>query len=204
MIKELVALANKLDSLGLYKEADLIDLNLEKFLKSAQQNNSSSSESPYPPPPESPIGKLIDGFTTGKRVEQPVSSTTAPTASQSGWDAYIKAVPRGVEVKTTWENYAATMGYPTSYSQFQKWWKGMKDQKRFKYGGSVEEVLDIMNSYIKSHSPGVEAKSAPVSPGNAVNPDPRLRAIEQQKIEEEQMKSYQNKWKEDRDSEEVI
>ena len=38
MIKELVTLANKLDSLGLYKEADVIDQHLIKFLKKAIDN----------------------------------------------------------------------------------------------------------------------------------------------------------------------
>jgi hypothetical protein len=39
MIKELVSLANKLDNLGLYKEADIIDQHLIRFLKKAIDND---------------------------------------------------------------------------------------------------------------------------------------------------------------------
>ena len=125
MIKELVALANKLDSLGLYKEADLIDLNLEKYFK-----------------------KVSEFISTESNKYKSQNKEADTPENNAAWEKYIASTPNGLEVRNSWEIFADyTTPWETTYTDFVKWWKeSMRNSSKPIGSGTPTEVINFLQS----------------------------------------------------------
>ena len=165
MLRELVKIANRLDNLGLNKEADILDGFISKIagfddwtgipkeepkgIKEKYEENMraypdvrmAESKEGYiarakeggSPLSDQQLGDFYDSETAGSISTPPKPSGAhapvktpvkkKPATSQQLWDAYIKRVPGGADVKEAWEKNAANLKVSSDYSSFSTWLK---------------------------------------------------------------------------------
>lgn len=167
--KELAKIANKLDGLGLTKEADVLDLYLAKLAAaSAAEGSGLLTDAPKLTP-----SSLIQEYPTAG-TGFPTGTAPAPAKKRmaTSWEDYAR-LTNGTDaamIRQAWEAYAQPLGMPDSFSDYVAWWKKQK-QTGFLHDGNIDDVILLLgnlrakNKNLTTHDVAVSDKGPDIGWG---------------------------------------
>lgn len=143
MLSKLAKIANRLDSIGLTKEADVLDAFIRKVATTPPYRDS---------PPNADVAALPykSTFPSGKRPEEIQPNPPSPflRTDTVGWEKYEAATGMiGPKVKEAWVRYtqSGAAGVDPSFKSFTSWYN---NQLKNVWGGghkSPTEIIKLLN-----------------------------------------------------------
>lgn len=159
MLSKLAKIANKLDGLGLVKEADILDRFIGKIAVGQTSTTIGSDENLVIPGEQ---------FESGQKIKDVYNVTPATKITPAGinegnvrssapktWEEYLAVSPNGKSVMDEWKLYSSRSGDSPDFSAFAKWWRAQKKAGRIGMGGVAETVAKLSrDSALAFHASG--------------------------------------------------
>jgi len=143
MFKKLAEIANKLDGLGLTKEADVLDLYLKKIAAGGPY-----AEAPGDAEALQAVNNLpyMSDIPAGLNVTTDLAEKKKVGPAPTSWAEYSTRVggTNGSHIQNLWKLYANVVGASEEFPAFVSWWKKQKAAGSFPSGGGIIETGNVL------------------------------------------------------------